>query len=79
MQMLSHRSMAEDGRSRPSHAAHFSGSSNGTSGRPVNDTQHAKDVRAAFAGVPKLRPQWTHKYMTILVVGESGLGEASLS
>ena len=43
-----------------------------------NDAQHARDVRSAFAGVPKLRPQWTHKYMTILVVGESGLGEAAL-
>lgn len=57
-----------------------------SSGRPAkkgsgaadgNDAQHAIDVRSAFAGVPRLRPQWVHKYMTILVVGESGLGKTT--
>ena len=31
-----------------------------------------RDVRAAFAGVPKIRPQWVDRYMKVLVVGESG-------
>lgn len=76
-----HRAMSseagEDG--APSHVMKHT-----SSGRPAkkgsgaadgNDAQHAIDVRSAFAGVPRLRPQWVHKYMTILVVGESGLGE----
>lgn len=29
-------------------------------------------MRAAFSGVPKIRPQWVDRYMKILVVGESG-------
>ena len=45
------------------------------SGTDKQDDQYVRDVRTAFAGVPKLRPQWVDKYMTILVVGESGLGE----
>lgn len=31
-----------------------------------------RDVRAACSAVPKIRPQWTDRYMKILVVGESG-------
>lgn len=36
--------------------------------------QLAQDVRAAFAGVPRVKPQWTDRHLKILVVGESGLG-----
>ena len=35
-------------------------------------SSQVRDVRAAFAGIPKIRPQWVDRYMKILVVGESG-------
>jgi hypothetical protein len=31
-------------------------------------------VRAAFAGVPRVKPQWRDRFMKVLIVGESGLG-----
>lgn len=37
--------------------------------------QLAQDVRAAFAGVPRVKPQWSDRHLKILIVGESGLGE----
>lgn len=61
---LSHRVVAEADNGQPSIT-------------DKQDDQYVRDVRTAFAGVPKLRPQWVDKYMTILVVGESGLGEPS--
>jgi septin 7 len=39
--------------------------------------QYNSDVRAAFSGVPKIRPHWVERYMKILVVGESGLGKTT--
>ncbi|BDA49236.1 probable Septin-7 [Coccomyxa sp. Obi] len=39
--------------------------------------QLAQDVRAAFAGVPRVKPQWTDRHLKILVVGESGLGKTT--
>jgi hypothetical protein len=36
--------------------------------------QLAQDVRAAFAGVPRVKPQWTDRHLKVLIVGESGLG-----
>ena len=62
---LSHRVVAEADNGQPSIT-------------DKQDDQYVRDVRTAFAGVPKLRPQWVDKYMTILVVGESGLGELPL-
>ncbi|KAI3438983.1 hypothetical protein D9Q98_001397 [Chlorella vulgaris] len=35
------------------------------------------DVRGAFVGLPRIKPQWTHKYMKLLLVGESGLGKTT--
>lgn len=35
------------------------------------------DVRAAFSGLPKIKPHWSHRYMKILLVGESGLGKTT--
>lgn len=38
--------------------------------------QLAQDVRAAFAGVPRVKPQWSDRHLKIMVVGESGLGKS---
>ena len=38
------------------------------------DATFTADVRAAFAGVPRVKPQWRARYMKVLIVGESGLG-----
>ncbi len=38
------------------------------------DASYTADVRAAFAGVPRVKPQWRDRFMKVLVVGESGLG-----
>uniref|UniRef100_A0A1D1ZRQ5 Septin-type G domain-containing protein n=1 Tax=Auxenochlorella protothecoides TaxID=3075 RepID=A0A1D1ZRQ5_AUXPR len=35
------------------------------------------DVRAAFAGLPRVHSHWTHRYMKILVVGEAGVGKTT--
>jgi hypothetical protein len=37
-----------------------------------NAGSYVRDVRTAFSGVPRIRPQWQDRYMKILVVGESG-------
>lgn len=37
-----------------------------------NSGSYVRDVRTAFSGVPRIRPQWQDRYMKILVVGESG-------
>ncbi|EIE24975.1 hypothetical protein COCSUDRAFT_83668 [Coccomyxa subellipsoidea C-169] len=39
--------------------------------------QLAQDVRAAFAGVPRVKPQWNDRHLKILIVGESGLGKTT--
>nr|BAD42341.1 CDC10 cell division cycle 10 homolog [Nannochloris bacillaris] len=36
-----------------------------------------RDVAAAFAGLPRVKPQWTHNYMKILIVGDDGLGKTT--
>lgn len=38
---------------------------------------YVRDVRGAFSGLPKIRPKWQDRYMTILVCGESGLGKTT--
>ena len=40
------------------------------------DPQLANDMRSAFAGVPRVKPQWVDRFFKILVLGEEGLGEA---
>lgn len=37
-----------------------------------NPPAYVRDVRSAFSGLPKIKPQWLDRYMKILVVGESG-------
>ena len=36
----------------------------------------AKGV-GARAGIPRVKPQWSDKYLKIMIVGESGLGAAA--
>ncbi|KAK9818355.1 hypothetical protein WJX72_011182 [[Myrmecia] bisecta] len=38
---------------------------------------HPADIRNAFSGVPKVKPQWIDRYMKILVVGECGQGKTT--
>ncbi len=38
-----------------------------------------RDVAAAFSGLPRVKPQWTHNYMKILVVGDDGLGKTTFT
>jgi septin family protein len=42
-----------------------------------NPSSYVRDVRSAFSGVPKIKPQWLDRYMKILVVGESGMGKTT--
>ncbi|PRW59161.1 septin GTPase [Chlorella sorokiniana] len=35
------------------------------------------DVRSASAALPRIKPHWSHRYMKILLVGESGLGKTT--
>ena len=46
----------------------------GTKAGFFGDATFTADVRAAFAGVPRVKPQWRSRYMKVLIVGESGLG-----
>ena len=39
---------------------------------------YSRDVRSAFSGLPKVKPQWRDYYMKILVVGECGQGKSFL-
>lgn len=41
------------------------------------DAGYSRDVRSAFSGLPKVKPQWRDHYMKILVVGECGQGKLS--
>lgn len=38
-----------------------------------------RDVAAAFSGLPRVKPQWTHNYMKILIVGDDGLGKTTFT
>jgi septin family protein len=38
---------------------------------------HPADIRNAFSGVPKVKPQWIDRYMKLLVVGEAGQGKTT--
>jgi len=38
---------------------------------------YVRDVRGAFSGLPKIKPKWQDRYMTIMVCGESGLGKTT--
>lgn len=46
------------------------------SSRP-NPSTYVRDVRGAFQGLPKIKPQWQDRYMTIMICGESGLGKTT--
>ena len=46
----------------------------GTKAGFFGDATFTADVRAAFAGVPRVKPQWRKRFMKVMVVGESGLG-----
>ena len=35
---------------------------------------YSRDVRSAFSGLPKVKPQWRDYYMKMLIVGECGQG-----
>lgn len=37
---------------------------------------YSRDVRSAFSGLPKVKPQWRDYYMKMLIVGEVGQGPA---
>lgn len=39
---------------------------------------YAQDVRSAFSGLPKVKPQWRDYYMKMLIVGECGQGRPSI-
>lgn len=41
------------------------------------DAGYSKDVRSAFSGLPKVKPQWRDYYMKILIVGECGQGKST--
>ena len=41
------------------------------------DLARERDVAAAFAGLPRVKPCWTHYYMKILLVGDDGLGKTT--
>ncbi|KAK9831503.1 hypothetical protein WJX81_003303 [Elliptochloris bilobata] len=49
----------------------------GTKAGFFGDATFTADVRAAFAGVPRVKPQWRDRYMKVLIVGESGLGKTT--
>lgn len=36
---------------------------------------YSRDVRSAFSGLPKVKPQWRDNYMKMLIVGECGQGQ----
>ena len=36
---------------------------------------YSRDVRSAFSGLPKVKPQWRDHYMKMLIVGECGQGQ----
>ena len=36
---------------------------------------YSRDVRSAFSGLPKVKPQWRDFYMKMLIVGECGQGK----
>ncbi|KAL3143563.1 hypothetical protein ABBQ38_002360 [Trebouxia sp. C0009 RCD-2024] len=38
---------------------------------------YAQDVRSAFSGLPKVKPQWRDYYMKMLIVGECGQGKTT--
>lgn len=38
---------------------------------------YSHDVRSAFSGLPKVKPQWRDHYMKMLIVGECGQGMSS--
>lgn len=38
---------------------------------------HVRDRLASQTGVPRVRPQWTDRYMKLLVAGETGLGKTT--
>jgi hypothetical protein len=59
-----HRKEGGNGGGGPSYGDAVEGHSNAGS--------YVRDVRTAFSGVPRIRPQWQDRYMKILVVGESG-------
>lgn len=46
----------------------------GTKAGFFGDATFTADVRAAFAGVPRVKPQWRKRFMKVMIVGESGLG-----
>ena len=46
----------------------------GTKAGFFGDATFTADVRSAFAGVPRVKPQWRKRYMKVMIVGESGLG-----
>ena len=42
------------------------------------DLLRAKEILASSAGVPKVRPHWTHRYLRILIIGQNGVGRTTL-
>lgn len=38
---------------------------------------YSRDVRSAFSGLPKVKPQWRDYYMKMLIVGECGQGKTT--
>ncbi|DBA79391.1 TPA: hypothetical protein ACH3X2_000037 [Trebouxia sp. C0005] len=38
---------------------------------------YSRDVRSAFSGLPKVKPQWRDHYMKMLIVGECGQGKTT--
>ena len=36
---------------------------------------YSRDVRSAFSGLPKVKPQWRDNYMKMMIVGECGQGQ----
>ena len=36
-----------------------------------------RDIAAALSGLPRVKPQWTHNYLKIIIVGEDGLGKTT--
>lgn len=36
-----------------------------------------RDVAAAFAGLPSVRPNWQHRYLKMIIVGDDGVGKTT--
>lgn len=42
-----------------------------------DQSTYVRDIRGAFSGLPKIKPKWQDRYMTMMVCGESGLGKTT--